>query len=176
LQLRRYQEAREALQIAADFFHFGGLPIQEGSARSALAMVFLQTGELSRAEREARRAVEAASHIQTTGALARACLAWVFLAQEQNEQARQEATLAYQMLERVGRLGEGDMLVRLAYIESHLLHNELVAVRQALSVARQELLYQASTIRHEEAQQRFLFENVESQRILSLARSWLEDI
>jgi serine/threonine protein kinase/predicted ATPase len=173
LRLHRHQEAISELQNAARIFESARLPLQEGNARSYLAMALLQTNQHQQAEQEAKRAVNAASHIQTTGSLARACLAWVMLATERNEQALTLAHNAYQTLARIGRLGEGDTLVRLAYIESLIANQERSEVPAVLATAKQELLYQASNIPSKEGQQNFLEENIESQQIISLSRSWL---
>jgi tetratricopeptide (TPR) repeat protein/predicted Ser/Thr protein kinase len=172
-RLQRYPEAIDALRSAAETFQRGNLPLQEGITRGFLSLTLLQVSQQSAAEREARRGVEASLHIPTTSAFSRACLAWALLARGRNQEARAEASLGYERLLTLGSVGEGDLLVRLAYIESLLLANDSRAAMDALAEARLVLYQQARRIRSQERQLSFLQGVLENERTLSLARNWL---
>jgi tetratricopeptide (TPR) repeat protein len=169
--LGRLDEARMLEQRAIEAFRKQGDPRMEGTSRSCLGKIALLAGDLATAEVEARAAAEALRVAPPLRATAVATLARVYLAQGRAAEALPVAREAYETLEELGMIEEGESLVRLVYAEALRaagLRSEFAA---AITDARDRLMARAEKISDPEWRGRFLTAVPDNARTLALARS-----
>jgi hypothetical protein len=101
------------------------------------------------------------------GALA--VLARILLAQGQAEDALKAAREAHTLLESLGTIEEGEVMVRLVYAETLAANGHTESFAQAITSARDRLLARANRIRDPAARERFLTAILDNARTLALA-------
>jgi tetratricopeptide (TPR) repeat protein len=143
----------------------------ESGCRTYLAIILLLSGNLVGAEREARAAVEILSVAPPMRAHALATLSEALLLQGRAVEALAAAEEAMKLIHAVSGVEEGELAVRLAYVEA-LIKNGKDA-RGALAIAADRLRQRAAPI-SDPAWRTSLLTNVpENARILELERLWL---
>jgi tetratricopeptide (TPR) repeat protein len=165
--------ARAEETLARDFFAAQGDRRLEGACRIQLATVLAAQGDLEGAEREAQRAVETLDALPPLRASALATLARVRLARGRGTEALIVARQAHLAVESLGQ-GEGEALVRLAYVESLVACREFDSAQAAVAVARTRLLVRAARITNEASRRSFLEAVPENARTLELASRWAD--
>jgi tetratricopeptide (TPR) repeat protein len=158
-------EAIEAFRIQGD------IRLENGS-RVYLADLRAKAGDLAHAEREARLAVEQCAEIPTVLAQALGSLAAVLLAAKQPEQALQAAQQAMTVHESIGKIDEGEALIRLALVESLAGCGHEQRARAALRVAVERLRQRAASIKDPHWRSSFLTKVGENARTMKLAADW----
>jgi len=146
----------------------------EGKARAYLAGVHYFGNDQVRAEEEERRALPLLEHSPPHRAALLAFLALTLLNRgaPPDEIARAGAE-AMQVFQSIGRVGEYESLIRVAYAESLYACGDLQAAKKAIASARDRLLARASKIRNPEYKRSFLGAVREHVRTLARAGEWL---
>jgi tetratricopeptide (TPR) repeat protein len=167
-------EARAVEEQAVTAFMMQGDRRLEGGSREYLAWILRRAGDLEAAEAEARRAVELLEAVKPVQIPARATLADVLLARGRPAEALAEARRAMALLASLGKIAEGEALVRLAHAEALEATGNHAAARAAIADARDRLLETAARI-DDTARRTTFLENVpEIARTLALAGAWLQ--
>jgi tetratricopeptide (TPR) repeat protein len=166
---RRLDEARAIEQRAAEAFRKLGDPRLLGVAQTYLAKIALLSGDPTVAEREARAASEALRVAPPLRAAAVAVLARVLLALGRPADALPVAREAFETLESLGMIEEGESLVRLVYAEALEAAGLADEFATAIAGAREHLLARAAKISDPEWRGRFLTAVPENARTLALA-------
>jgi tetratricopeptide (TPR) repeat protein len=169
LMLARYDAAIEAETEAIAAFVKQGDRRLEGVAHAYLGLILRRMGELSRAEVEARKAVELLSLLPTLAPLSLAVLSSVLLAQGHVAEALAEARSAHAAAEQAE---EGEALIRLVLVEALLAGGEVEAAREAVERAGARLIERSETIKNPAWRRAFLEDVEENARTLSLLRAW----
>jgi tetratricopeptide (TPR) repeat protein len=166
-------EARAMVEQAVTSAMVQGDRRMEGNSRDYLARLLRRAGDLEAAEAEARRAVELLEVVKPVQSPARATLADVLLARGRPAEALAEAREAMALLVSLGKVEEGEALVRLAHAEALEAAGDHTAARAAIADARDRLLEAAACI-DDAARRTTFFDSVpENARTLALARVWL---
>jgi len=173
LRRGKLAEARSVESEALAFFAEQGDHRLEGASRVTLAMILAAAGELALAEREALQACVLLEPLPPLRALALATLANVRLAQDRPAEALQAARQAHGVAESLGQ-GEGEAVVRLAYVEALVACGDLEGAGAAVEVARRRLLLRAARISDSAWRASFLEAVPEHARTFELASRWLE--
>ncbi len=156
------REALEALARAGD-------QRLEAAAHGYLCRILFATGRVDEAVAEGLLAEQTASG-QLDVALAGAALAFALVAAGYPGEALQRATRAIRILERLGRVVEGESVIRLAHIEALLAIGDLAAADVALSTAFGRVHERANRITDPAWRAGFLESVPENARILDLSR------
>jgi predicted ATPase len=164
-------EARAMAAAAVAAFQPYGEQWYESIARSYLALILLEAGQVDAARREAERAVEvceaAPRRCAALGVLAR-----VRLRQGLAREAHEAAGEAMRLLERLGGVEEGEALVRLVFAEALAASGGSHAAGRAILAAEERLRARAAKIGDPAWQRSFLERVPENARTLELARQW----
>jgi tetratricopeptide (TPR) repeat protein len=158
-------EAHALEERAMEAYRAQGNRRAEGGCRTYMAEIDLLAGDHQRAEREARVAVDLLG-TAPLGALALATLARVLAAAERGAEALVPAREAMRRLETLGRLEEGEAVVRLALAEALAAAGDKEAAAETLASGRAWLLARAEGIEDPELRARFLERVPEHARIL----------
>jgi tetratricopeptide (TPR) repeat protein len=134
------------------------------------AKVAAATGDLSEAERQARKACEKLDTSARYHFTARVLLSQVLLAQGRTSEARELAAPGVRELEALGGTGLPAVSVYLVLAEACLADNDSQTAEVALRKALQCVRSRAKDIPDEAARQRFLLQVPENARTLELAR------
>jgi tetratricopeptide (TPR) repeat protein len=161
--------AREAVDA---FTEHGDHRLRVG-ARCYLARVLMLAGDLDGAERAARDATAIPTRSPPTHAHAHGMLAEILLRRGNAAEAMVAAAEAMRTLEEVGRIEEGEALVRLVYAEALEATGEHEAARRVLAAARNRLMVRAAKIRDPGMRASFLGRVRANARTIALARAWL---
>jgi tetratricopeptide (TPR) repeat protein len=167
--LGRLDEARTLEQRAIEDYRKQGDARMEGVSRNYLAKIALLSGDLPTAESEARAASEALRVAPPLRAGAVASLARVYLAEGRPEEALLAAREAFETLEELGMIEEGESLVRLVYAEALSAAGLRKDFLAAITDARKKLLERAEKISDPEWRGRFLTAVPDNARTLELA-------
>ena len=143
-----------------------------GVTRVYLAEALLRAGDLAAAESEARRALPMLAAFRPYLCLATAQLADVLLAQGRSAEALDHARVAFDELDTLGELVEGEALVRVVYCEALHAGGAAYAARDALTAAHARLLARAARFSNEAQRRRFLRDIPEHARTLALAETF----
>jgi hypothetical protein len=141
----------------------------EGAARAYLAMIFVWAERYPDAEREAQRAAQLLTAAPPLRAQAIALVAASWLARGHVSDAVATAREAMDLLGRVGRLEEGESLVRFVWAQALYASGERDSARAAILVAREQLLARASKISDERLRNSFLTNVPENAQTLEMA-------
>ncbi len=166
------ERARVSLERAIDWFVERGGRRLEGGARIYLAEVLALMQRLGEAEEEAERAVALLDVFLPRRAHAYAMLAHVRLLASKNQAAMDAAGHAQHLLEKLGRLTEGEGRVRLSHAEALRTVGDVVGAKSALHVAYESVMNRASCIRDASLRQGFLRDVPVNFRTLRLASEW----
>jgi tetratricopeptide (TPR) repeat protein len=150
-----------------------GSPRLEARSRSYLAAALALAGDLERADREARRAAEAAQDVPPVRAHALAVLAQTLLESKLPEDALEHAEEAMRLLESLGGIEEGESLVRVMHAEALAAVGRMDDAKASIARARDRLLDRAQKISDPRMRQSFLTNVAENARTMKRARQWL---
>lgn len=164
-------EARAVEARAIDASIVQGDLRMEASSRTYLAKILRRVGDLAAAEREARLAVDLLGATPPLRAGALAVLADVLLAAgpERRAEALELATRARADLDAIGRLEEGESLVRLVHAEALAANGRQDEARRAFTEAGDRLVERAHRIADGEWRRSFLHVVPENARTLERA-------
>jgi tetratricopeptide (TPR) repeat protein len=163
------EEARPAAESALALARQQGDRRFQGAALLALASIAQGEGALAAAEAHARAAVAALGEVPPALPLARGTLARALLAQGRTVEALAEARAAHDLLEALGRVEDGEALVRLVLGEALAAAGEEGEARAALARAAERLGQRAAAITRKEWQESFLRRLPDHARTLALA-------
>ncbi|MBK8254229.1 MAG: serine/threonine protein kinase [Polyangiaceae bacterium] len=147
----------------------------EAAARTQLALILLDSGDLTGALREAKGAVELTPANAPSKVLAYGVLARVQLANDRAIAALEAAEHALDLLNAIGGIEEGESLVRLVFAQAKHASGDLAGAREAIYSAERRLSARATLITDPTLRKTFLHnvpENAETER---LAREWQQD-
>jgi tetratricopeptide (TPR) repeat protein len=171
MRVGKLEEGR-GLQIEAALgFDSLGHEMMAGVARTYLAWVLREMGQLEEAETAARDAFRLLQE-SPLRAPALAILAGVQLGQGQPHEALKSAEEAMTVLRALGSLEDGESLVRLAFAETLCRAGDTRA-REATLEAHSALLARAARIENAERRRTFLERVDEHARTIALAGQWL---
>jgi tetratricopeptide (TPR) repeat protein len=165
-------EARETLAAAIAGFAASEGRFMEGATRVYLAEALRCAGDLGAAEAEARCAMETLSAFRPHLSFAMAVLADIMLGQGRVSAAREQAKAAFDLLQELGQVQEGEALVRVVYAEVLDASGDHAAARDVIAVARDRLLARVACIGSETWRRSFLENIPENARTLALAERW----
>jgi len=165
-------EAKSLLEQAITSFAAMGDRRMEGCAHMYLARALLRTGDLARAEAEARRAMDFSQAAPVLEPQARAVLAQVLLRAGQPEEALDEARRAMEQLEALGTIEEGESLVRLMYVKGLESTGDTEGAIAALRAAHTRLNERAARISTAEHRVSFLQNVTENAQTIELFQAW----
>ncbi|MFO0761991.1 MAG: protein kinase [Byssovorax sp.] len=171
-RLGRLDEARVELDAAIETFAIQGDPRLEGAARIYRAEVLRQRGEPALAEAEAREAAALLSSARPLLPFALATLALALLDRGRSTDALAAAREAATLLDALGRVDEGEGLVRLALALSLDATGDRDAARVAIAVAKTRLVQRAAAITGPDEKKSFLERIPEHQRTIALGHAW----
>lgn len=149
-----------------------GAPRTTGINTIYRAQIALMRGRARQATRYSESAIRILADFASYRAMACGVAALALLACNQIEVAASSARRAMDIAQKLGRLEEGDALVRLSYAESLVAAGEHTASRSAIRRARDHLLAQANNLRDPVRRESFLGNVLEHRRILELADKW----
>ena len=158
-------EAVEAFTVIGD----RGLA---GAARSHLAGILAQAGDLEAAEREATAALDGLEGLRPVRAHALAIRAGVRLQRGDAGGALGDAGAAFAVLGELGGLEEGEALVRLTFAEALEASGRREEARAVLAEAKRRLVERAAQIGDDASRKGFLGSVLENARTLALAAAW----
>jgi tetratricopeptide (TPR) repeat protein len=158
-RLNRGKEARAALERAVAIGEARRGVRLEIASRLYLADVLRAGGDISRASKEAERALDLAVNMPPLAALAGAMLARVLLDRREIEAALATAARAMQVLETIDAV-EGDYFIRLVHAACLVGAERSDQARAALVKAKEHLLSRAAKL-EDESLKRSLFERVQ---------------
>jgi ATP/maltotriose-dependent transcriptional regulator MalT len=166
-------EARAVTEqaIAASVAH--GDPRMEGGSRVYIALILTRLGELEAAEAEARRAKALLAVAKPKRVHAQGALAEVLLARGRAAEALAEAGEGMALLASLGRVDEGEALLRLVHAEALAATGDEAGARAAIAEARDRLRVEADGIDDPARHRTFLEAVPENARTLALAREWV---
>jgi tetratricopeptide (TPR) repeat protein len=168
-------EAIAVLETAIDAAAASNDLRMEGPSRLCLSEMLLCAGSLGAAEEEARAAIAKSAAFPPIQPCALATLADVLRAQGRIAEMLEHARRAYDLLERLGQVEEGEALVRVVYAEALHESGDHAAARAVIADARERLLSVAARAGDEARSRRFLEGVPENARTLALARRWLDE-
>ncbi len=163
-------EARALAAEAVETFRALGDRRWEGFVRTERAQILAAEGDLGAAEAEAYAAVECLAVAPPLGVGALATCAEIALLQNKPELALDVAREAVALLERLGKIEEGESLVRLVHARALAATGAWPEARAAIARAEKSLLARAAAIRDETMQSAFLTRVRENAETLELAR------
>ncbi|WP_437565741.1 serine/threonine-protein kinase [Sorangium sp. So ce542] len=166
------EEARRTAEEAIATSQGLGDARREGAARTCLARILLQTGDLGGAEREARAAVAILYGAPPLRAFAYAVLGRALLDAGHAVDALAATTEAFCLLESVGA-EVGESLVRLAHAEALSACGHRREAMMAIASARERLLDRARRIGDPAWRARFLGNVPDNAATLEIERRWL---
>jgi tetratricopeptide (TPR) repeat protein len=173
LRLGRIDEARAMSEEAIAIFARQSDGRSEGFARQYLARACAAAGDLERAEREARAAVDRVASSPPALPPALATLARVHLRTGDLASARHEARSAWELARAGGGIEEGESYVGGTYAETLALAGELDAAREVLAETHARLMARAEKIGEPALRRTFLERVPENAAILARATEWL---
>ncbi len=141
-----------------------------------MATLLAEQGDLARAEIEASAAVERATDVPTLVCPAMAIFASVALARGRAAEALEAATLAYDLLIKLGGIEEGEAFVRLTYAQALRAAGHDAEGCTQIAAARARLLSFADKIADPTFRASFLERVPENARTMALATAWVGDI
>ena len=168
---QRLDEAARIEAEAIDAFAAQGDRRLEAASRSYLASIFAMRGELAGAEdllRQALPIVQGASRPQITAELAS-----VLLRQGRTHEAMIAAREAFDVMEAIGGVEEGESLVRLTIAEALQASGDREGARAAIRAARARVLERAAKITDPAWRTSFLENLPDNARTLELAAELL---
>ena len=171
LRLGRIDEARDAERAAIEAFRGHGDRRMEGASRMYLAAILAAEGKLEDAEREADAAIELAAVAPTIQALAYATRSAIVLQRGRAGDALTTATRALELLSTLGKLEEGESMIRLAHAEALLATGDAQRGALALQHAHERLLARAAKIVDPAMRAMFLTQIPENSRTIELAEA-----
>ncbi|WP_437963647.1 protein kinase [Sorangium sp. So ce260] len=166
------EEARRTAEEAIATSQGLGDARREGAARTCLARILLQSGDLGGAEREARAAVAILYGAPPLRAFAYAVLGRALLDAEQAVDALAATTEAFCLLESVGA-EVGESLVRLVHAEALSACGHRREAMMAIASARERLLERARKIGDPVWRAKFLGNVPDNAATLERERRWL---
>ncbi|MFO0609934.1 MAG: protein kinase [Polyangiales bacterium] len=161
---------------AAEGFAAQGDRRLEGFAHAYLARIEALAGDLPAAVRGARHAAELAAEVPPLRAYALATLADALLAGGDTDAARDAAREAEALRSTLGRVEDGEALIRLADVETRAATGDAAGARTALVEAARRLHERASRVSDETLRATFLQAIPENARTLALAAAWQIDV
>jgi len=171
-RLGRLEDALTFEQAAVDAVVAQGDRRIEGASRAFLAWIHLRAGDDAAAEREARAAVEVTEHAAPTQAHALGVLAEVLLHRGAVAEACDAARRARAIVDRLGRIEDGEALVYLMFAETLQANGDHDAARAAITDARARVETLAAGIADASLRAQFLEGVPENARILALSDAW----
>lgn len=176
LRQGQLDEAHDLASECAVSYESRGHQRIAAACRVYLAEIELARGDSDGAEKQARTAISLGPDNSLIAAMARAMLARVLLAKnEQLGDALLAASDAVRALQNLGGGDEGEALIRLTYAQTLYANDKLFEARTAIATAREHVLGRAAKIDHPEWRESFLA-NVEIHvRTLALHESWCLD-
>ena len=144
-------------------------PRIEGASRSYVAKMALALGDVDRAEREARRAVELLAEHPALLAFAHAMLGAALLAGGATSDALDHTRRATDILDAHGAFEDGETAVRLARVRALLAAGDAEGARGAAEAAKRRLLARADRIKDANWRATFLEAVEDSRETLAIA-------
>jgi len=144
-----------------------------GGVRIYLARILAMSGDLERAEREARAAAEVLATAPPLEAYALGVLSDVLRRSGRTDEALDISRRAMAIVENLGGIEEGETLARLAHVEALAAAGEGTAASEILAETRDRLVAQAGRIADPKFRGSFLENVYENARVMALAREWL---
>ncbi len=144
-----------------------------GGVQIYLARVLALAGDREGAEREARAAVETLAKAPPLQAYALGVLSEALHGVGRPEEGREAARQAMAIVEDLGTLDEGEILVRLAHAEALEAGGDHDGARAAIAEARVRVLRQADKIGDAAFRASFLEQVPENARVLARAEAWI---
>jgi len=170
--LGRFEEGRRLGHEAVREFARLGDRRMEAASHDYLAAAALLEGDLQAAEREVQQALRGFENIPPLFARSNANLALIRLRQGRIPEARGAAKKAMAILDEIGEVEDGEMLVRLGEVETARAAGEEAHAREALARALSRLRERAGLIANPELRESFLSRLPEHARLLALEREW----
>ncbi len=167
-----HPEARRLAEEAILGFVADGDIRMTGGARAELSRILAASGDLAGADAEARAAAGILDGLPSAQAYAFGVLAYVRLLAGKPSEALAAATSAMRILEEVGAIQDGELMVRLAYAEA-LYAVSAHGAESALAAVRDILFTRAARIKDVALRLGFLENIPENARTVALARSRL---
>jgi tetratricopeptide (TPR) repeat protein len=164
-------EARTLYRDSIHAFQRQGSARNEGLALAYLAQANLASGDTLAAENDARSAVTVLHAMESLRPVPMAVLARALIAEGRPDEALAAAAAAYEALQALGSIEEGEALVRLAYGEALAACERAVEAAHVFESARKRLLERAAAIRDPVWQHRFLTNVPENARTLASCQS-----
>jgi eukaryotic-like serine/threonine-protein kinase len=169
----RVEEARRLVTEVLD--EPGTVPAILGQAHGVLARILLSTGDLPRAEAEARKALEGLARMPVLHPAHLATLIHILLRQERVSEAQEVSKTGLQLIDALGGTGYTEVPFRLAAAISFDAAGDLTERGRAIQGAFHEVQVRADKIPDLAARERFLTQVPENARIRELARGWLAE-
>ncbi len=166
-----FDEALELVRTARAEYETLGDARMTGIALNYEALAHLLRGEPADAERAAARATAALEPLPTTRADALATHARARVALGRADEALELATAAHAVLAEHGTLDDGEMRVRLAWIEALIASGDAPRAREALHEATAILGERARKLGDDGLRASLLARVPENARVMSLARA-----
>ena len=168
-RLGQLDEAKKLEENAAAVFEAEDNHRIAAGARAYLATIHLLAGDVSAAEREARRAIAIGTSAPSVRALAYATLADALLAAKDIAGAVAAAREAMRILDEIGGVDEGDTLLRLVYARALDASGDAASAHDVIVDARTRLLERAAKITDPALRSSFLERVPENADTLALA-------
>jgi tetratricopeptide (TPR) repeat protein len=166
------EEAERVERLAVEAFAAQGNLRMEGASRIYLAEIQLLAGRVENAARTARAAVDVLSTTPPARCHALAALARAELQAGALLPALDHARAAYDLLEALSSIDEGESLVRLVHAEALAASGDRAGARAAIAKARRRLLEKAARVADPRWRELLLHGVPENARTLALAEAW----
>jgi len=173
-RLGKLDEAMELEIEALRLAHVAGDRRFGAVANIYFALILAQRGELDRARSAATEAIEQAAAAPPLLAYAHGVLAGILLLEEEAALALQHSRTATQIVQKLGGIEEGEIMVRLVHMSALAGTGQQQQARQTIAEARQRLLQLAKQIGSEAWRRSYLERVPENAQALSLAAQWLD--
>ncbi len=170
----RTEEGRALEQSALEAFEAHDNPRMMGLTHSFLARIALREGDLIKAGEHARKGTRLLEKESGSKIIALATLAQVLLRVDRGEEALNVARRAYEQLQQLDLVQEGESLTRLAYAEALWATGRVREALSAITEAEANLLERADKLGAADARQSFLDRVPENVAILRHAKDWAE--
>jgi tetratricopeptide (TPR) repeat protein len=171
-RLGRLSEAEAVESAAVKAFEAQSNPRMEGGCRIYLSFILTQAGRLDEALGEARSAMRLLDRAPPALASALGMVAQIQLAQGRTRDALFTAEQAMDILISLGGIEEGETRIRLVHAQCLFASGEAERARDAIRVAKTQLLERSSKIAEPRHRESFLTAVSENAEVIELAEAW----
>lgn len=167
------RDAEKLERTAIEAFQKQGEPRLEGLARVYLSEILVTAGNVAEAQEHAEIAVRLLHSAPAVRVLAQTAVARALLGRGDPDGAMIRSGEAYQALEELGSIEEGEAIVRLVHAECLAANGRAADAQKVLAGARDSLLQRASRLGERTWRDYFLKNVPAHARTIALADEWL---